>query len=60
MSDTIPQAEFESYWDTLDAELTRYDAAPELELLPLRCTDFARFYSVRLTSSGEDSTGPVR
>jgi cephalosporin-C deacetylase len=33
-------------------ELALYDAAPELELLPLRCTDFARFYAVRLTSIG--------
>jgi cephalosporin-C deacetylase len=47
-----PQPELDAYWDALDAELARYDAAPELELLPLRCTDFARFYALRLTSIG--------
>jgi cephalosporin-C deacetylase len=48
----IQSPEFEAYWEAVDAELARYDAAPELELLPLRCTSFARFYSVRLTSIG--------
>jgi cephalosporin-C deacetylase-like acetyl esterase len=52
MSDMQPPADFDAYWDELDAELARYDAAPELELLPLRSTDFARFYALRLTSSG--------
>ena len=52
MSDIHPPADFDAYWDALDAELARYAAAPELELLPLRCTDFARFYALRLTSIG--------
>jgi cephalosporin-C deacetylase-like acetyl esterase len=52
VSDIQPPADFDAYWDGLDAELARYDAAPELELLPLRCTDFARFYALRLTSIG--------
>jgi cephalosporin-C deacetylase-like acetyl esterase len=52
VSDILPPASFAAYWDGLDAELARYDAAPELELLPLRCTDFARFYALRLTSIG--------
>ena len=52
MSHTQPPPGFDAYWQALDADLARYDAAPELELLPLRCTEFARFYSVRLTSAG--------
>jgi cephalosporin-C deacetylase-like acetyl esterase len=52
MSNMLLPADFEIYWNELDAELARYDAAPELELLPLRCTDFARFYALRLTSIG--------
>jgi cephalosporin-C deacetylase-like acetyl esterase len=47
-----PPADFDAYWDALDAELARYDAVPELELVPLRSTDFARFYALRLTSIG--------
>ncbi len=43
---------FEQYWaDTLE-ELAGYPAKPEVELLPIRCTDFATMYSVRLTSIG--------
>ena len=38
MSDIVPLPEFDAYWEALDAELARYDAAPELELLPLRST----------------------
>jgi cephalosporin-C deacetylase len=49
--DTMP-ADFERYWrQTLD-ELASYAARPELELLPLRSTDFATLYGVRLTSLG--------
>jgi len=43
MSELLPPSDFDTYWGELDAELVRYDAAPELELLPLRSTDFARF-----------------
>jgi cephalosporin-C deacetylase-like acetyl esterase len=52
MPEPRPPADFEAYWDALDAELSRYDAVPELDLLPLRCTDFAHFYALRLTSIG--------
>src|SRR5215208_2530814 len=52
VSDILPPIDFDTYWAALDAELARYDAAPELELLPLRSTTFARFYTVRLTSIG--------
>src|SRR5262245_9183397 len=52
VSEVLLSHEFDAYWDAVDAELARYDAAPELDLLPLRCTDFARFYTVRLTSIG--------
>ena len=52
MSDFLSLPEFDAYWESVDADLARYDAAPELELLPLRCTDFARCYAVRLSSIG--------
>lgn len=43
---------FEQYWsDTLE-ELAGYPAKPEAGLLPMRCTEFATMYSVRLTSIG--------
>jgi cephalosporin-C deacetylase len=49
--DTTP-ADFDQYWQqTLDA-LAAYPARPELERLPLRSTDFATLYGVRLTSLG--------
>lgn len=44
--------DFEKYWDDTLAELAGYPAAPEVELLPMRCTDFAAMYSVRITSIG--------
>jgi len=45
-------ADFDAYWQaTLDA-LAGYVAAPEVDVLPLRSTDFATLYSVRLTSLG--------
>jgi cephalosporin-C deacetylase len=44
--------DFDQYWqDTLDA-LAGYPACPEIETLPLRTTDFATLYGVRLTSLG--------
>ena len=46
-------ADFDAYWDALDAELARYPAAPELEPLPLPLsTDFRPVYALRLTSIG--------
>jgi cephalosporin-C deacetylase len=44
--------DFDQYWQqTLDL-LADYPARPEIEPLPLRSTDFATLYSVRLTSLG--------
>jgi len=43
---------FRAYWrETLD-DLTRYPARPEITPIPLRSTDFATLYGVRLTSAG--------
>ena len=45
-------ADFDQYWrQTLEA-LAGYPACPEIDVLPLRSTDFATLYGVRLTSSG--------
>jgi cephalosporin-C deacetylase len=49
--DTKP-ADFEPYWQQTLDDLARHPARPELELLPLRSTDFASLYGVRLTSLG--------
>src|SRR5690349_24857302 len=44
--------DFEQYWQqTLDA-LAGYPACPEIDVLPLRSTDFATLYGLRLTSLG--------
>ena len=51
MTYTTP-SKFNDYWQQTMNELARYPAAPEVELLPMRCTDFATMYSVRLTSIG--------
>ena len=45
-------ADFDQYWqDTLDT-LAGYPPCPEIDALPLRTTDFATLYGVRLTSLG--------
>ena len=45
-------ADFDSYWQgTLD-ELAHYPARPEVEVIPIRSTDFATVYGIRLTSLG--------
>src|SRR5258705_4076842 len=45
-------ADFDQYWqDTLDT-LAGYPACPEIDALPLRTTDFATLYGVRLISLG--------
>jgi cephalosporin-C deacetylase len=49
--DTKPM-DFEPYWQQTLDDLARRPARPELELLPLRSTDFASLYGVRLTSLG--------
>jgi cephalosporin-C deacetylase len=45
-------ANFDAYWQCLLDELAAYGARPELEPMPLRSTDFATLYGVRLTSIG--------
>ncbi|ETX08054.1 MAG: hypothetical protein ETSY2_07665 [Candidatus Entotheonella gemina] len=45
-------SDFDAYWQHTRDDLATYPMAPELELLPLRGTDFATLYSVRLTSTG--------
>ena len=45
-------ADFEQYWQQTLDELASYPARPEIEALPLRSTDFATLYGVRLTSLG--------
>ncbi len=44
--------DFDAYWQAMLAELAAIPAAPELEELPLRCTDEAACYAVRMTSLG--------
>jgi cephalosporin-C deacetylase len=43
---------FAAYWADLDRELARLEPAPELDRLPIRSTDFATVYGLRLTSLG--------
>jgi cephalosporin-C deacetylase-like acetyl esterase len=45
-------ADFDQYWQQTLDDLAEFPACPELDLLPLRSTDFATLYSVRLTSLG--------
>ena len=44
--------DFDRYWQAVLAELAATPAAPEVEEIPLRSTDFAAAYGVRLTSIG--------
>src|ERR671931_1365812 len=44
--------DFDRYWQRTLDDLAGFPARPELERLPLRTTDFATLYSVRLTSLG--------
>lgn len=44
--------DFDAYWDAIDAELDRIPAAPALEAVPLRSTEFSTAYELRLTSIG--------
>src|SRR5262245_9548415 len=47
-----PPADFDRYWqETLDT-LAGYPACPEIDAVPLRTTDFAALYALRLTSLG--------
>ena len=45
-------AEFETFWDAVDADLARFPMAPHLEPMPLRSSDSFTTYGVRLTSLG--------
>ena len=45
-------ANFDQYWQQTLDDLAAYPAQPEVELLPLRSTDFATLYGVHLTSLG--------
>src|SRR5919109_5298194 len=49
--DTKP-ADFDQYWQRALDDLAGFPARPERELVPLRTTDFATLYGVRLTSLG--------
>ena len=50
-ADARPQ-NFDAYWQDTLAELGRLPAAPEVEEIPLRSTEFATAYGIRLTSIG--------
>ena len=45
-------SDFDSYWQTTLDELAKLPPAPEVQEMPLRSTDFATAYGVRLTSIG--------
>ena len=45
-------SDFDQYWDDVLAELASIPTAPEAEEIPLRSTEFATTYGVRLTSIG--------
>jgi cephalosporin-C deacetylase-like acetyl esterase len=45
-------ADFDQYWQNTLQILEDYPAAPELEPIPIRETDFATLYGVRITSIG--------
>ena len=47
-----PPADFQTYWQDMLAELASIPAAPEVEPLPIRSTDFTDCYTVHLTSVG--------
>ena len=51
MSTSRP-VDFDQYWKETLEELSRTPAKPEVELIPMRCTDYATMYGVRLTSIG--------
>ena len=44
--------DFEGFWRNAMSELAVFPAAPEIEAIPLRGTDFSATYGVRLTSIG--------
>ncbi len=44
--------DFEQYWKAVTDDLRKHSARPEIDPTPIRSTDFADAYSVRLTSIG--------
>ena len=48
---TMPSG-FDAYWDAVIAELDATPAEPEIEVIPLRETDFATLHGVQITSIG--------
>ena len=50
-TDARPE-DFDAFWQAVLDELASLPAAPEVEEIPLRSTDFATAYGVRLTSIG--------
>ncbi|MDH3600391.1 MAG: acetylxylan esterase [Candidatus Tectomicrobia bacterium] len=48
---TTPE-QFDAYWQQTLDDLTGFPANSEMDLIPLRTTDFATLYGVRLTSLG--------
>jgi len=57
LSATKP-ADFDSFWQGTMDDLARFPARPEIEVLPIRCTDYATMYRVLLTGAGP--AGPYR
>ena len=51
MSKTRP-SDFGSFWYSVGKELAEVPIAPEVESIPMRSTDFADLYGVRLSSIG--------
>ena len=51
-STTSKPSDFDEYWESVLDELAAYPSRPEMELIPMRSTDFATMYGVRLTSIG--------
>jgi cephalosporin-C deacetylase len=49
---TEKPADFDQYWQQTLDRLSGYAARPEIDTIPLRSTDFATLYGVRLTSLG--------
>ncbi|MCO6457010.1 MAG: hypothetical protein J5I93_17060, partial [Pirellulaceae bacterium] len=47
-----PPADFDAFWDEIDAELAQLPAAVEREHLPLHSTDHSDAWRLRLTSAG--------
>jgi cephalosporin-C deacetylase-like acetyl esterase len=52
LSTTTKPADFDAYWDGIDAELARFPIAAEERFVKRRTTDFSTAYDVELTSIG--------